>query len=203
MHRSMTRSEMSKETRSLWRRIWWSIYSRDRHTAACLGRPCRIRDEDCDIEPVTEDDLRFDECADEELIPAQKDYHISYFIEMSNLAVILGDIVIGEFSPRRPALECYKAKNLVARLEQWESRLPECLRKMPPDESLGASFWASNLQMAYQNYYILLFRPKVIENLSPEEAERDVRARMAADSITRMAEDMLAAGTIRYGQMHL
>lgn len=30
-----------------------------------------------------------------------------------------------------------------------------------------------------------------------------MQARMAADSITRMAEDMLAAGTIRYGQMHL
>ncbi|UPL01149.1 hypothetical protein LCI18_012083 [Fusarium solani-melongenae] len=203
MHRSMAGSELSQETRLLWRRIWWSIYSRDRHTAACLGRPCRIRDEDCDIEPLTEDDLRFDECYDEELIPAQKDYHISYFIEMSNLAVILGDIVIGEFSPRRPALECYKAENLVKRLEQWHSQLPECLREMPPDESLGALFWASNLQMAYQNYYILLFRPKVIENLSPEEAERDVRARMAADSITRMAEDMLASGTIRYGQMHL
>ncbi|RSL68707.1 hypothetical protein CEP54_002750 [Fusarium duplospermum] len=201
MHRS--RPELSPETRSLWRRIWWSIYSRDRHTAACLGRPCRIRDEDCDIESLTEDDLRFDECYDDELIPAQKDYHISYFIEMSNLAVILGDIVIGEFSPRRPPLECYKCENLVERLKQWESRLPECLKKMPPDESLGASFWASNLQMAYQNYYILLFRPKVIENLSPEEAERDVRARMAADSITRMAEDMLASGTIRYGQMHL
>ncbi|EEU45285.1 uncharacterized protein NECHADRAFT_40529 [Fusarium vanettenii 77-13-4] len=199
----MARSELSQETRSLWRRIWWSIYSRDRHTAACLGRPCRIRDEDCDIELLTEDDLRFDECYDEELIPSQKDHHISYFIEMSNLAVILGDIVIGEFSPRRPALECYKAKNLVERLEQWHSKLPECLREMPPDESLGASFWASNLQMAYQNYYILLFRPKVIENLSPEETERDVRARMAADSITRMAEDMLASGTIRYGQMHL
>ncbi|RSL88562.1 hypothetical protein CEP51_001692 [Fusarium floridanum] len=201
MHRS--RPELSQETRSLWRRIWWSIYSRDRHTAACLGRPCRIRDEDCDVELLTEEDLRFDECYDDELIPAQKDYHISYFIEMSNLAVILGDIVIGEFSPRRPALECYKAENLVERLEQWQSRLPECLKKMPPDETLGASFWASNLQMAYQNYYILLFRPKVIENLSPEEAERDVRARMAADSITRMAEDMLASGTIRYGQMHL
>ncbi|RSL67624.1 hypothetical protein CEP53_002881 [Fusarium sp. AF-6] len=201
MHRS--RPELSPETRSLWRRIWWSIYSRDRHTAACLGRPCRIRDEDCDVELLTEEDLRFDECYDDELIPAQKDYHISYFIEMSNLAVILGDIVIGEFSPRRPALECYKAENLVERLKQWESRVPECLKNMPPDETLGASFWASNLQMAYQNYYILLFRPKVIENLSPEEAERDVRARMAADSITRMAEDMLASGTIRYGQMHL
>jgi hypothetical protein len=64
--------------------------------------------------------------------------------------ITVGDIVIGEFSPRRPALECYKAKNLVERLEQWHSQLPECLREMPPDESLGASFWASNLQMAYQ-----------------------------------------------------
>ena len=50
---------------------------------------------------------------------------------------------------------------------------------------------------------ILLFRPKAIENLSPAEAERDTRARMAADSITRIAEDLLAAGTIKYGQIHL
>lgn len=50
---------------------------------------------------------------------------------------------------------------------------------------------------------ILLVRPKAIENLSPAEAERDVRARMAADSITRIAEDLLAAGTIKYGQIHL
>ncbi|KAM0417253.1 hypothetical protein ACHAPT_012764 [Fusarium lateritium] len=203
MYRSMARSDLSQETRSLWKRIWWSIYTRDRHTAACLGRPCRIRDEDCDIEPLTEQDLTFDQVYDEELIPSQKDYHTSFFMEMTKLAVILGDIVIGEFSPRRAALECYKAKNLVQRLEEWESQLPKCLQKMPPDESLGASFWASNLHMAYQNYYILLFRPKAIEDPSPEESAKDVRARMAADSITRMAEDMLASGTIRYGHMHL
>lgn len=55
----------------------------------------------------------------------------------------------------------------------------------------------------YRYCQILLFRPKAIENLSPAEAERDTWARSAADSITRIAEDLLAAGTIKYGQIHL
>lgn len=59
------------------------------------------------------------------------------------------------------------------------------------------------LLIQYRNYHILLFRPKAIENLSTAEAERDIRARMAADSITRMAEDLLAAGTLKFAQIHL
>ncbi|RDL35491.1 uncharacterized protein BP5553_07422 [Venustampulla echinocandica] len=52
MHRSTVRSGLSPTHRSLWKRIWWSIYVRDRHTAAALGWPARIQDEDCDVEPL-------------------------------------------------------------------------------------------------------------------------------------------------------
>ncbi|KAM0424111.1 hypothetical protein ACHAPD_002597 [Fusarium lateritium] len=58
------------------------------HTAACLGKPCRVRDEDCDIEPVTEADLYFDDVMDDPLIPPQKEYHTAFFIEMSKAAEI-------------------------------------------------------------------------------------------------------------------
>ncbi|CAG1969932.1 unnamed protein product [Fusarium graminearum] len=197
LHRSF-----SPEKRALRKRIWWSIYTRDRHTAACLGKPCRIRDDDCDIEPVTEADLYFDDVVDDPLIPPQKEYHTAFFIEMRKAAEILGDIVIGEFSPRRLALEQYEVPKLKARLEQWESQLPKCMQKQPLDETLGAAFWATQLQMAYQNYFILLFRPKVIDDMSPAEAERDKTARAAADYITRMTEDLIAVGTLRYTQMH-
>lgn len=61
---------------------------RDRHTSAAFGRPCRIRDEDCDIEPLTEEDFTFDTGYDQNLVPAQTDYHVSYVLEMSKLAVI-------------------------------------------------------------------------------------------------------------------
>ncbi|GKU10834.1 unnamed protein product, partial [Fusarium langsethiae] len=121
---------------------------------------------------------------------------------MRKAAEILGDIVIGEFSPRRLALERYEVSNLKARLEKWESQLPECMQKAPLDETLGAAFWATQLHMAYQNYFILLFRPKAIEDTSLVEAERDKTARAAADYITRMTEDLIAVGTLRYTQMH-
>ncbi|RGP66301.1 hypothetical protein FSPOR_6679 [Fusarium sporotrichioides] len=203
LHRSTVASRLSPEKRALRKRIWWSIYTRDRHTAACLGKPCRIRDEDCDIEPVTEADLYFDDVTDDPLIPSQKEYHTAFFIEMRKAAEILGDIVIGEFSPRRLALERYEVSHLKSRLEQWESQLPKCMQKAPLDETLGAAFWATQLHMAYQNYFILLFRPKAIEDTSPVEAERDKTARAAADYITRMTEDLIAVGTLRYTQMHM
>ncbi|KAF4345614.1 cutinase transcription factor 1 alpha [Fusarium beomiforme] len=203
MYRSAVSSRLSPEKRALRKRIWWSIYTRDRHTAACLGKPCRIRDEDCDIEPLTEEDFYFDDDHNDPLITRQTGYHTAFAMEMTKAAEILGDIVIAEYSPRRPALERYKTENLKQRLEQWEAQLPKCMQRAPLDETLGPAFWASQLHMAYQNYYILLFRPKAIEDLTPSEAEGDIWARRAADSITRMAEDLLAVGAMSKSQMHI
>ena len=58
------------------------------HTSAAFGRPCRIRDEDCDIEALSEDDFNFDNDYDKSILPSQESFHISYAIEMSKLAVI-------------------------------------------------------------------------------------------------------------------
>ena len=58
------------------------------HTSAAFGRPCRIRDEDCDIEALSEDDFNFDNGYDKSILPSQESFHISYGIEMSKLAVI-------------------------------------------------------------------------------------------------------------------
>ncbi|RAK71472.1 uncharacterized protein BO72DRAFT_473222 [Aspergillus fijiensis CBS 313.89] len=197
MHRSYVSG-----VRCLRKRIWWSVYARDRHTAAAFGQPCRIRDEDCDIEPLTQADFDFDDDYDHSLIPKQEDYHVLYVMEMSKLASVLGDILVAEFSPRRPALEKHETDALAHRLAQWESYLPERLRRIPPDYGFGASFWANMLHLSYQNYYILLFRPKAINHLSSADVERDTRACTAADAITRIAEDLLAVGTIQFTQIH-
>ena len=39
------------------KRIWWSLYVRDRQCSAALGLPTRIRDEDCDIEMLEPSDF--------------------------------------------------------------------------------------------------------------------------------------------------
>jgi hypothetical protein len=63
---------------------------------------------------------------------------------------LVGDIVIGEFSPRRIASERYEVPNLKRRLEEWEAQLPKCMQIAPLDETRGAAFWATQLHMAYQ-----------------------------------------------------
>ncbi|KAJ5974442.1 hypothetical protein N7481_011652 [Penicillium waksmanii] len=188
--------------------FWWASYddqkdSRDRHTAGAFGRPTRIRDEDCDIEALTEEDFDFDTDFDQSLIPAQKDYHVSYVIEMAKLAALLGDILLGEFSPQRPAPEKFETNTLIRRLEEWESELPKKVQMKAHEGYTKGSFWGCMLQISYQNCTILLFRPKSIKEGLPAEAERDSRARAAADFITRLAEDLLATGMIHSGLIHM
>ncbi|KAJ0321947.1 hypothetical protein COL5a_008923 [Colletotrichum fioriniae] len=79
-----------------------------------------------------------------------------------------------------------------------------------PEDQKDNCYWvncaatmAQSLGMHRSYCHILLFRPKAIDNLTPAESERDKQARMAADAITRNAEDLLAAETIRSAQIHL
>lgn len=61
---------------------------RDRHAAAALGRPVRIRDEDCDIEMLEEPDFEELEISGSGLFGILTTYHISYAISMAKLAII-------------------------------------------------------------------------------------------------------------------
>lgn len=88
MHRSTIHSGMHHRQRSMLKRIWWSIYIRDRHAAAALGRPCRIQDEDCDVEMLTVDDFLIDQEYDRDLIVEETEYQRSYVIQMARLAQI-------------------------------------------------------------------------------------------------------------------
>ncbi|RTE74701.1 hypothetical protein BHE90_010844 [Fusarium euwallaceae] len=203
MHRSLAQRGMNQRLTSIWKRIWWSIYVRDRHAAAALGRPCRIRNEDCDIEYLNENDLLVDLGSDEELLPIQESYHIAYFLEITKLSDILGNIVIGEFSPRRPPLEKFDATSCLQSLRRWRSELPQVFNDDFCDKSTGASFWANMLDVSYQNALILLYRPKAAECETIPEVERDIQARKAADAITRTAEDLLASETMHFAQLHL
>lgn len=60
------------------------------------------------------------------------------------------EILIEEFSPRRESLPEFDTEALADRLAKRESHLPDQLRKLQPDGSLGASFWASMLHFSYQ-----------------------------------------------------
>ncbi|PHH77402.1 hypothetical protein CDD83_4126 [Cordyceps sp. RAO-2017] len=61
MHRSVEQSQLSKSDKRLWKRIWWTLFTRDRSVAVALGRPIHINLDDSDVEMLTEDDFIEDE----------------------------------------------------------------------------------------------------------------------------------------------
>ncbi|KAL5045364.1 hypothetical protein BDW71DRAFT_86390 [Aspergillus fruticulosus] len=64
---------------------------------------------------------------------------------MSKLAMILRDILFGEYSPRRPALRKFDTGALANRLAECVSHLSDKLQGAPPNDSTEATFWARTL----------------------------------------------------------
>ncbi|GIK04933.1 hypothetical protein Aspvir_009032 [Aspergillus viridinutans] len=62
LHQSENYVTLSATNRRIWKRIWWTLYTRDRSVAAAFGRPLHINSEDCTVEPLKESDfIEYDE----------------------------------------------------------------------------------------------------------------------------------------------
>lgn len=64
LHESEKYIDLQPSERGLHKRIWWTLYTRDRSVAAAFGRPLHINPEDCTVGPLTENDfVEYDEPA--------------------------------------------------------------------------------------------------------------------------------------------
>ncbi|GJN71818.1 cutinase transcription factor 1 alpha [Purpureocillium lilacinum] len=201
LHRS-PRSQVSKNIHvaRMRRRIWWCIYVRERQVAVALGLPSRIRDEDCDVEPLTASDLESEICCSSNpLFGSCQPEHITYSIKMVELAKLLGRIIDLQFSPGQPASTAADVEGLDTALEAWRNSLPESMRCATDEGS--ESVWTCLLHLAYNHLRILIHRNSFLKFDEGNKWNQVVTS--AACRISRIAEDMSTHGTLRYGQMHL
>ncbi|KAF4830154.1 Cutinase transcription factor 1 alpha [Colletotrichum tropicale] len=199
LHRSTRFITREPQFARMRRRVWWSIYVRERQAAISLGLPCRIRDEDCDIEPLTASDLEGD--TDEQPATAfgtSESEHVHYAINMVDIAKLLGRITDTHFAPGRGPPAPGEVRELKQQLEQWKQNLPEELRREP--EEGQSSVLTCLIHLAYNHLRILVHRNGWLRNRDEEDKKA---ALAAACRISRIAEDMLAQKTLQYGQMHL
>jgi hypothetical protein len=143
MHRSSTTTFPDFKLR---KRIWWSLYIRDRQCSAALGLPTRIRDEDCDIEMLEPSDFEEEDHLYPKYMGYQKREHVLFAIQMAKLAIYLGKIVLREFAPISLPKKDSERSQLKDDLMKWESELsPEMTANATAD-----SFWASMLHLSYK-----------------------------------------------------
>ncbi|KAK6217293.1 cutinase transcription factor 1 alpha [Colletotrichum tabaci] len=201
LHRSSRAAAPDQNTERLQRRLWWSIYTRERQCAAALGLPNRIRDEDCDVEPLERRDF---EHAFNPALPTSKiQGYISYFIGIAQLSRALGRIVHGGYLPSK-SLSASDRSHIKDDLARWRQSLPPAMQ-LDGDDLVGntPSFHANMLHLAYNNLLILLYRSGCIGTAEESrEIDGQIALRAAARN-SRIIEDMLLEGNLRHGQIHV
>ncbi|KAL4945258.1 hypothetical protein BDV06DRAFT_231422 [Aspergillus oleicola] len=200
MHMMSRFSHPPKEMR-VWKRIWWALYTRDQQSAAALGLPPRIRDEDGDVAMLEPDDILEEETFDDDVFGQQKPQDLVYPVEMAKLARLLRTIVSTQYlHHQKPDLATRNALN--EQLCLWEAQLPAELRLENGTGSVSPDslFLTGLLHMTYQNLYILLYR-SVFLNPTPHDSGQI--ALDAATKSTRIMEDMLSHRLIQHAPTHL
>ncbi|KAG6018353.1 hypothetical protein E4U41_003966 [Claviceps citrina] len=165
----------------------------------------RIRDQDCDMDPLSPADLDESDAAaaaaaaDSALFGPCLPEHVTYTIKMVELAKLLGRVLDLHFAPGTNGSSAdHHVRDLDCALETWKDSLPESMR-CATDEG-GVSVWTRLLHLAYNHLRILIHRNSFLRH-GASDANHVVTA--AACRISRIAEDMSTQGTLRYGQMHL
>ncbi|EXL93241.1 hypothetical protein FOIG_13655 [Fusarium odoratissimum NRRL 54006] len=79
LHRSMEKSRLSISEKRLRKRIWWTLFTRDRALAVGLGQSVSINLDDCDVDMIADDDFIEHDGDDIDEYPPDP-IHVGFFI---------------------------------------------------------------------------------------------------------------------------
>ncbi|OQO05452.1 Cutinase transcription factor 1 alpha [Cryoendolithus antarcticus] len=206
MHRSVEGSQLSQADKRLWKRIWWTLFTRDRSVAVALGRPVTINIEDSDVEMVSEDDF-YDDEPDRPAEYAPNPIHVQFFINYVKLCEIMGLVLSQQYS-----VASKMRRNNALDLTHSDMALADWLQNCPPEvrwEQQRHHFWSALLHSNYYTTLCLLHRA----HMPPAGSEASARqngfadetaypsrtiAYQAAAMITAIVETLTQHDQIRY-----
>ncbi|KAK2783070.1 hypothetical protein FQN52_006537 [Onygenales sp. PD_12] len=202
MHRSTRNSDMSLKDQRLWKKIWWALFTEDKHAAAALGRPVHIRLRDCDVERLEDSDFEEEPAPDPGIFGVQERVDVLYNQKLTELAMIVERIIEKSFNAH--------VKTLAAQtdtLELCEELLQDWERHLPPELHLSRSseyLWTGMLHIAHSWFRILTHRSRTPENpSSPSRRTSHQVAMNAANRMVRIIEEVLSSSTINQCPIHV
>lgn len=200
MHRSVERSQLSKSDKRLWKRIWWTLFTRDRSVAVALGRPVHINLDDSDVEMLTEDDFIEDESDRGSEFPPDP-IHVQFFLQYVKLCEIMGLVLSQQYSVaskgrQRNAIDLTHSDMALA---DWLQNCPKIVYWEMPRHH----FWSALLHSNYYTTLCLLHRAHMPPSGSPKfpndtpYPSRNI-AFQAAAMITSIVDNLAAHNQLRY-----
>lgn len=199
MHRSVEQSQLSRSDKRLWKRIWWTLFTRDRSVAVALGRPVHINLDDSDVEMLTPDDFIEDEGPEYQPEPT----HVDFFLQYVKLCEIMGLVLSQQYSVaskgrRHNAIDLTHSDMALA---DWLQNCPKSVYWEGPRHH----FWAALLHSNYYTTLCLLHRAHMPPGSghAPRFGEdsaypsRNI-AFQAAAMITSIIENLAAHDQLKY-----
>ncbi|CAK7269291.1 Transcriptional activator of fatty acid utilization [Sporothrix epigloea] len=200
MHRSVEGSQLSKTDKRLWKRIWWTLFTRDRSVAVALGRPVHINLEDSDVEMLVEED--FDEDEPDRPSPYKPDHlQVQFFLQYVKLCEIMGHVLSQQYS-----IASKGRQKSPMDLAHSDMALADWVQNCPPIvcwTSSRRSFWSGLLFSTYYTTLCLLHRahmPPGSSRLGVDPAmypSRDI-AFQAANNVTAIFDYMATSEQLRF-----
>lgn len=165
LHRDPANSNMNPQRQKLWKRIWWSTYTRDRLIALGMRRPTRIKDEDCDVPMLLVSDFELKPLSPEVLqvlgdlefthnVAHQRELAVM-FVEKAKLCLCISHVLSAQYSvlghkfggttettmmllPKKSAAETCEVRRCDEELETWFANLAEEAQYRPPPTTLSS-----------------------------------------------------------------
>lgn len=198
MHRSVEGSQLSVADKRLWKRIWWTLFTRDRSVAVALGRPVHINTDDSDVEMVCEEDFIEDDDPNNEY--AQDPLHVQFFLQYVKLCEIMGLVLSQQYSVASKA----RRQNAID-LTHSDMALADWLQNCPKEvywEMPRHHFWSALLHSNYYTTLCLLHRAHMPPASGSRSEEGSYPSRniayQAAAMITSIIENLSAHNELRY-----
>ncbi|OBT73977.1 hypothetical protein VF21_06008 [Pseudogymnoascus sp. 05NY08] len=203
MHRSVDQSQLSATDKKLWKRIWWTLFTRDRSVAVALGRPVHINTDDSDVDMLCEED--FIEEEDDTLNPLYPpdQTHVQFFLQYVKLCEIMGLVLSQQYSVASKA----RRQNAID-LTHSDMALADWLQNCPKDvywEPTRHQFWSALLHSNYYTTLCLLHRAHMPPASStrggfPEDSAYPSRniAFQAAGMITSIIANLRAHNELQF-----
>ncbi len=173
MHRNAAESRLSQVDKRLWKRIWWTLFTRDRAVAVALGRPTHINMDDSDVEMLTDEDFIEDDDAQfTNLQPGR--LQVQFFVQYVKLCQVMDLVLLQNYSVASKA----RRRNALA-LTECDMALADWLQNCPQElrwEQSKHHFWSALLFSVYHTTSCLLHRTQLPPAPPRREQQDDTRS---------------------------
>ena len=137
LHREPTTRYAPDKVRRFRRRLWWSLYIRDRMIALGTRRPMRIRDDDFEVAELTLEDFDIESLEEsnqgQPLIPSAKENTSTALmcIQLAKLRICIGHVVSSQYTTLSTQLDVPHTMMMVSRRDAGRTKeLGSCDREL-------------------------------------------------------------------------